>query len=61
MNVYVAVLSVCPSGPSIGIKNFELYKEAQQWVGMREKLHERVGERRGWGVGERRGWGDFKN
>ena len=24
MNVYVAVLSICPSGPLIGIKNFEL-------------------------------------
>jgi hypothetical protein len=26
MNVYVAVLSVCSSGPLIGIKNFELYR-----------------------------------
>ena len=25
MNEYVAVLSVCPSGPLIGIKNFELW------------------------------------
>ena len=24
ITVYVAVLSVCPSGPLIGIKNFEL-------------------------------------
>ena len=26
MNVYVAVLSVCPSGPLIGIKNFVCFQ-----------------------------------